>query len=256
MPLLSAPRRTAALAPPLPIHNSVFQTAGITLRSGQFSILAAAPGVGKTLVATNLAIRLGVGVLYFSADSDEWTVRQRACSVLTGVKLSDVEHQLGEPAWDDYYADQLRQLDHVDWCYQSDIDMEFIVKRLFAYAELRHSWPALIVVDNLANTIVDSDNESSELRTACRELQRIARTTRSHVMALHHVKGAKESGDKQIGLGDLLYNIGKVPETILGLHRENGGVVISIPKNRGGRSGGAVPLPVDYERATVAGWAA
>jgi replicative DNA helicase len=181
-------------------------------------------------------------------------VKQRACSILSGQKLSLIEGQLNEEAWEQHYAGQLQKADHVDWSYQNDIDPEYIALRIKAHAELRGEYPQLIVVDNLGNAVVDQDNEASELRAICRELQGIARTCKAHVMALHHVKGAKENGDKPITLGDLLYNIGKIPEMVLGLHRENGALAVTVPKNRGGKAGLHVPVSIDYETATVGGF--
>jgi hypothetical protein len=257
MPVLSATRKATTLSPPLPVSNAAFAQAGIAFRRKQFSIVAAAPGVGKTLLATNLSIRTPVPTLYFSADSDEWTVKQRACSILSGTPLSAVEQQLNDETWDAYYTDKLRAADHVDWCFQPDIEVEFIVERLFAHAELRGEFPQLIIVDNIGNTVVDQDNESAELRAACREMQRIARTTGAHVMALAHVKGAKENGNLPINLGDLLYNIGKIPEVVLGLHREQGETyTVTVPKQRGGKAGMSVPVGVDYNTAIVGGFRA
>lgn len=257
MPLLSAARKVRVLAPPLPVQNSTFQQAGLVLRRGQFSLVAAAPSVGKTLFATNVALRTSVPSLYFSADSDEWTVKQRAISILTGMDLGTVEQQLNSEAWDKHYTETLRRSDHVDWCFNSDIDLEFIVDRLFAHAELRGEYPQLIVVDNLGNTVVEQDNEGAELRAACRELQRIARLTNAHVMALHHVKGPKENGTQPILLGDLLWNIGKIPECVFGLHWSDpsrSGLVLTVPKNRGGKGGINLQLGVDYTRATIGGF--
>lgn len=257
MPLLSAARKVRVLAPPLPVQNQVFQQAGLVLRRGQFSLVAAAPSVGKTLFATNVALRTPVPSLYFSADSDEWTVKQRAISILTGEQLATVEHRLNDEAWDKHYTETLRRSDHVDWCFNSDIDLEFIVHRLFAHAELRGEYPQFIVVDNLGNTVVDQDNEGSELRAACRELQRIARLTNAHVMGLHHVKGPKENGVQPILLGDLLYNIGKSSEVVLGLHWPDStrtSLCLTVPKNRGGKGGLMLRLGADYERATIGGF--
>lgn len=257
MSLLSATPKATVLAPPIPVSNSVFANAGLVFRRGQFSLVAAAPGVGKTLFATNLCLRTSVPSLYFSADSDEWTVKHRACSILTGEQLTNVERQLGEESWDKYYLEQLRRADHVDWCFQTDIDLEFIVQRILAHVELRGESPQLIVVDNLGNTVVDQDNEGSELRSACRELQRVARTMNAHVMALHHVKGAKENGTQPILLGDLLFNIGKIPEVVLGIHRDGqDAVMLTVPKYRGGRHGMNLQLPLDYARATLGGFRA
>lgn len=255
MSLLSASRKATVLSPPLPVTNRQFAAAGLTFRRGQFSLAAAAPGVGKSVFATNLSLRTPVPGFYFSADSDEWTVKQRACSILTGQKLNIVEQQLNDESWDSFYADKLRGSDHVDWSFQTDIDPEYIGLRLKAYAEQRGYYPEFIVVDNLGNTVVDQDNEGSELRAACRDLQALARATKAHVMALHHVKGPKENGDKPILLGDLLFNLGKIPEVVLGLHRDpQDGVILTVPKYRGGKHGQAIPLLLDYTTATVSGF--
>ena len=257
MALLSSTRKAATLSPPLPINNSILNRHGLAFRRGQFSLLAAAPGVGKSLFATNLAIRTPIPALFFSADSDEWTVKTRACSILTGTPLDDVDKQLSNPndeAWEDYYAGHLRQADHVDWCFQTDLDMEFVVFRLQAHAEMRGDYPHLIVVDNLGNT-VDPENEGTQLKANCQELQRIARSTNSHVLALHHVKGAKEDGTRPIGLGDLLYNTGKIPELVLGLSRSGENEChLTVCKNRGGKSGQQLQLPVHYATATIGGY--
>lgn len=255
MPLLSTTRKAASLSPPLPIANSILGRHGLAFRRGQFSLLAAAPGVGKSLFATNLAIRTPVPCMFFSADSDEWTVKTRACSILTSTPLDDIEKHLNDEQWEAYYADFLRQSDHVDWCFQTDIDVEFLVLRLQAHAEIRGDYPQLIVVDNLTNCVTDSDNEYAELRGICRELQRIARMTNAHVLALHHVKGQKESGDKPIGMGDLLGNIGKLPECVFGLNRNGENMVnLHVAKQRGGKSGMSIELPVNYPTATVGGY--
>jgi hypothetical protein len=75
-------------------------------------------------------------------------------------------------------------------------------------------------------------------------------------MGLHHAKGQYETGDKPVNLGALLYNIGKIPEMVLGLHRDPAtGFTVTVPKNRGGKSGMALPLGVDYNTARVGGFA-
>ena len=255
MPLLSTSRRTVTLSPPLPVVNSVFASHGLTFRRGQFSLLAGAPGTGKSVVATNLALRTTVPTLFFSADSDEWTVRTRACAVLSGSLLDDVEKNLHDEAWEAFYADTLRDADHVDFCYQSDIDLEFLVLRLQAHAEMRGDYPHLIVVDNLANTIVDQDNEFAELRAISRELQRIARSTRAHILALHHVVGTKEDGNSPVTLADVMGKISKIPEVVLGISRNgDDSVILSVPKQRGGKAGMQIQLPLHYSSATVGGF--
>lgn len=257
MPVLSASRKAVVLAPPLPVQNSVFSQAGLVFRRGQFSLVAAAPSVGKTLFATNLTIHTPVPALYFSADSDEWTVKQRACSILTGTQLDVVEQQLNDETWEQFYTDKLRSLDHIDFCYQTDIDPEFIVQRMLAYGELRGEWPQLVIVDNLGNTVEDPESQGAELQSSCRELQKLARKTKAHVMALHHVVGPKENGDKPILLGDLIHKVGKLPELVIGLSwtdQSRTQLLMNVPKFRGGKGGIAFQLPIDYTRATISGF--
>lgn len=256
MALLSTARHTTELASPLPVVNRALNAGGVVLRRGQFSLLASAPGVGKTLFATNLAIRTRVPTMYFSADSDEWTVKTRAISILTGHELTTVERNLGtDPAWAEHYEDALGNVDHVDWCFQTDIDPEFIVLRLEAYAELRGQYPQLVIVDNLGNTVVDQDNEGAELRSCCREMQRIARLLNLHVIALHHVIGVKEGGFQPINLGDILYKLSKIPESVFGLHRiSETELGLTIPKQRGGKSGHMLALGISYPTATIGGY--
>lgn len=256
MAQLSAPRRSSALATPLPVANSILQRNGIFLRRGQSSLLAAAPGVGKTVFANNLAVMTPVDSLYFSADSDEWTVKTRVCSILTGHQLEMVDTNMTtSESWDGYYADQLHRADHIDWCYQSDIEPEFIVSRLNAHDEMHGDWPSFIFVDNLGDTYDESGDEMAALRAACRELKRIARFTNAHVMGLHHVVGAKENGDKPIWLGDLIGKIGKIPEVVLGLNRNSPTELnLTVPKNRGGKGNIQLSLPIDYTRAQLGGF--
>ena len=255
MPLLSHTRKAAQLAPPLPVQNQLFDRADLRLRMGQFSLVAAAPSVGKSLLATNIAIRTKVPTLYFSADSDEFTVHSRACSILSGYPLDQVEASSKEETWEEFFKDRLRRADHIDWCYQTDINTNFIWKRVQANATMRGGYPYLVIVDNLANTTTGSDNEYAELREICRDLQAMARLTGSHIMACHHVKGAKENGFYQIDLGDLLGNIGKIPEQVLGLNFGGSGFINAhVAKNRSGKARHSFGLPVDYTTATIGGF--
>ena len=258
MPLLSATgRKSVALAPALPINCHPLSK-WVQFRRGQFSIVAGAPGSGKSLVATNIAIQSRVPTLFFSADSDEYTVRTRALAILTGQKLDIIEEQIKQPGGADYYAQKLSAVDAADFCFRSDIDLDFIVHRLNAYSELRGEPPHLVIVDNLTNSVIDTDNEYSELRSICRELQLIARDTNAHVMALHHVKGIHEQAEKRsvsIGLGSLQYNLGKIPEIVLGINRPTDSTVnMSVPKNRSGKSDIDFLIDLDYTTATLSGF--
>jgi hypothetical protein len=111
------------------------------------------------------------------------------------------------------------------------------------------------VVDNLGNSVQDQDNEYAELRAICRELQRIARSTNAHILGLHHVVGSKENGDSPVSLGDVMGKISKIPEQVLGLSRNGeNSVILSVPKNRGGKAGMQIAMPLHYPTATLGGF--
>ena len=114
------------------------------------------------------------------------------------------------------------------------------------------------MVENLGNTYDEGGDEMASLRDACRELQRIARSTHAHVMGLHHVMGAKENGDKPIYLGDLIGKIGKIPEQVIGLNfgYRPDQLHITVPKQRGGRRGFEFDVPINYNNAQIGGYVA
>jgi hypothetical protein len=211
--------------------------------------------VGKSVFARNLAAKTQVSCLFFSADSDEYTVKTSVTGALTGQKMVDIALKSEDEAWDRYFTEALRSTDHVDWCYNPDINLDFLTTRLQAYAEMYGEFPKLVVVDNLGDLVTEDGEEYAELRAICRELRKLARYSNSHILALHHAKGAWEDGRKPITLGALLGNLGKVPENVLGLHWEREGVVhLTVPKARGSRRGMNIPLGIDYETARLDGF--
>ena len=256
MPVLSAAHRGGrALADPLPVTNAILQQAGLVFRKGQFSLLAAAPGVGKSLWAMNLAIFTKVPTLFLSADSDEFTVVTRATAVMTGHTINQVTENMAQADWEEYYTSSLVPTSHIDWSYRTDIDAEYIANRILAFEEMRGLLPSLIVIDNLDHTVEDENNEYVELRSICKALQKLARDTGAHVMALHHVQGNKTKGNADIEMGDTLYKLEKIPELVLGLSRDGErSVTMTVPKNRTGRTGLRFALPLNYETATFGGY--
>src|SRR6266704_1062967 len=134
MSLLSSSQRTAVLAPPLPINNKVFNSLRLYLRLGQFTILGAAPSVGKSIFARNLVAKTVAPSLFFSADSDEYTVKTSVAACLTREPLELVEKQMNDESWSSYYDDIFSRTDHVEWSFK-DIDIDYVEARLDAYSE-------------------------------------------------------------------------------------------------------------------------
>lgn len=253
MPLLSTSQKTTALAPALPISNRVFDQLRLYLRQGQFTILASAPSVGKSVFARNLVVKTKIPSLFFSADSDEYTVKTSVLGAVTQRELVEIERNLQDDSWEDYYNEHLRQADHVEWSFNTDITLDYIEQKLEAYAEMYGDYPKLTVIDNLSDMLADADGDVYiELRRICRELRAIARNTHCHVIALHHLTGEYEDGMKQVTLKALEGKVGKIPENVLGLNwTPHQTVEMTVPKARGTKRGMAVPISLDYSKALV-----
>lgn len=255
MSLLSSSTSTTILSPALPVRNSVFQRIRLFLREGQFTLLGAAPSVGKSVFARNLVVKTPVPSLFFSADSDEYTVRIGIAACLTQEELVKVEDQLKDEAWDDYYTSIFKQADHVEWSFASDIGLDFIVDRTEAYAEMYGDYPKLMVIDNLGDMLTEDGGDIYiELRRICRELRAIARKTHCHIFALTHLTGEYEDGYKEVTLKAFEGKVGKVPENVLGLNWDKfkpGQVYMTVPKARLTKRGMTVPIQMDYTRGLV-----
>lgn len=261
MALLSAERRSVELAAPLQIRNTAFDQYRVVLRRGQLTLLCSAPSVGKSLLARNVAAKSGeVRTLYFSADSDEYTVRTSVLGSLTGQLLEEVEYHLAnDPGgkWREYYLGILRRADSVEWVFSPNINLDYIILKLQAYAEIYGDYPDLTVIDNVGDMVTEEDEEYAELRRIVRELRRIGRRHETHILGLVHAKGPYENGMKPIDLGALLGNLGKVPENVFGLHwTDYSGqhVAMTLPKLRGGKRGATIPLDIDYATGSVGGF--
>lgn len=256
MPLLSTSQRTTTLAPALPIKNKVFDYLHLYLRQGQVTLLAAAPSVGKSIFARNLVVKTKIPALYLSADSDEYTVKTSVLGCLLQEDLFTIEKNLRDDRWEEYYGEKLKEADHVEWSFQSDINLEWIEQKMEAYAEVYDgNYPKLLVIDNLGDMVTDDDGDVYiELRRICRKLREIARATHCHIIALHHLTGEYEDGLKPVTLKALEGKVGKVPENVLGLNwRDQSQTVVqmTVPKARGTKRGATVSLNLDYSKALV-----
>jgi hypothetical protein len=153
-----------------------------------------------------------------------------------------------------YYDTIFRQADHVEWSF-ADIDIDYIVNRLEAYSEPYGEYPRLLVIDNLGDMTTASGTERyAELMEICYELRSIARRTRSHIFALHHLNGDWEDGTKPVTLKALEGKLGRVPENVLGLNwtdHSQTKVQLTVPKARGTKRGLSLPIQMDYSRALI-----
>lgn len=230
----------------------------VHFRRGQFHLLAAAPGVGKSLVALTLAVDCKQPTFYFSADSDAFTMYLRTGAKETGWTTEEVEGQVekGNTQYLDIKLSQATR--HVRFSFDTSPDFDTMERELLAYVVTYGDWPALIVVDNLSNLETEAGDGLAALERGCDYLHALARKTGAAVVALHHVVGEYEDGSTPVPLSGLKGKISKTPEMVLTLfrnHFQRGKMGVCVVKNRMGRadpSGSMVVwLDLDLDRMRV-----
>ncbi|MFJ2187813.1 AAA family ATPase [Kitasatospora sp. NPDC087861] len=231
-----------AAGEPLPSPLAGLKKLEVEHRRGEFSLIAAGPGTGKSLVALNLAMHGDVPALYVSADSGAATQLSRATAIVTGSDVREVKRRLLAGDFDEY-AEALGRRWWVRFLYEARPSLADLEINLAAYFEVFGCYPHWVIIDNITNVDVggigDAESFTFSLEGLCEYLSEMARETHAHVLALHHVVGEYSDGNKPIPLSGVKGKIGRVPSLILTIHKEIDGLDgrllhISPVKNREG----------------------
>lgn len=204
-------------------------------RYGQVSLLAAAPGIGKSILALTLAVWAGVPALYFSCDSDATTQYARAASIVTGEQLSDINNAIAKGQVGRYDI-ALNKARHIRFVFESNPSLEDVNEQMMAYGYAMGEWPKLVIVDNVGDIFKETEGHQGSAEVM-EWLAALARKTGAHICGLHHVTGEYESGDKVVPMGGLKDKISKKPTLILTLNRVPGMETVlnvAVVKNRAG----------------------
>lgn len=241
---------------PLPTVFKSLEAETIHIRQGQLTLVAAAPGVGKSVFALTLALRSGAPAFYFSADTDAYTTYVRAAAMFSGWSTEDVEHAIKTGNTRAVDAQLEGKMD-VRFNFDARIEASNLENQLQAYALTYGEWPHLIVVDNLMNFDLENGAQGQEgLEQGCDYLHELSRKTGAAVVALHHVAGEHDDGTQPVSLRGIRGKVSKVPAQVLTLHtddrvRQDGsGMMYVCPvKNRGGKAdgGGNWRIALRYE---------
>jgi replicative DNA helicase len=225
-----------------PIHTPFHGLAvrGAEIRRSGLHLLAAGPGTGKSAIAQYMT-QVGDGrgnvdhTLYFSADSDAATMFKRGAAIATGWEQNEVARLLRDGNAAGIEATVNRATAHMRWRYDSAPDQKYILHGMLAHRTVYGEYPAVVVVDNLKNCFSDGENEYQALESTCEFLAQLAKDTNAAILALHHVVGDAEDGNKPIPLSGLRGKVGKTPIWVGTLHRgAEGWLNMSIVKNRNG----------------------
>ena len=236
---------------------------GAKFRRAQLSLIAAAPGGGKSAFATYEVIKAAYGeyeeepvpTLYFSADTDKKTLGNRIAASITRYTVDEAERLLlgnNERIWE--LLDN--NTSHIWFCWDRAPNFDAIEQEVEAFAHVMGDWPHKIVIDNLKNIWPEDSGDGGEHIRYDRTLDylhELAGITGAHIMVLHHVTGYYETGNIPIPLSGILGKVTKPFRLILTLHRAWDNMLgICVVKNTSGRASPdgslVIHMPYDLER--------
>ncbi|XVU30554.1 DnaB-like helicase C-terminal domain-containing protein [Actinoplanes sp. CA-054009] len=241
---------------PIPTVFQSLAAENVLIRRGQLSLIAAAPGVGKSLFAMKTVMKADSPSLYFSADTDPFTMFCRAGAITTGYTTASIEESVRSGNTRTVDA-ALEKMSHIRFDFAGRIEADEFDRQIRAYAYAYGEFPHIITVDNASNFDMPEAGEGYKaLEDTCDYLHEIARKTGAAVIALHHVTGEYDDGITPVPMKGLRGKISKVPELILTLYRdastgtdEVGRMYVCPVKNRTGKAdpSGNFSIPLHYE---------
>lgn len=215
----------------------------IKFRQGQFHMVFGLPSSGKTLFTQWYCIARGLRTMYFSFDSDDGTVSNRALAQLTGKTFEQVKEQRQTPAVVEL-EDTLFELQKtIRFDFSGAATVEAIYEEVEAWQVLFGDLPQVIVIDNLMNLVGGSDSELTGYHDICNALHSLGRDTGAAIIALHHAnaslltaqsKANRIYQDRPAHIGALTNQLSQYPETILSVALDGQKFWVSAVKNRDG----------------------
>lgn len=222
-----------ASAPALPNMFTSLSERGISIRSGEVSMIAGMPAAGKSMLALALAVRAQVPTIYLSADSHLHTQAMRLIAMVTNTEQSIVEQQMEDRAW---ARSVLAEHDYLKWSFNSAPSARDIVEEVDSHITLTSRPPELFIVDNLTDCVVDGD-EFGGMRSFMKDLKYASREYGMATLVLHHTS---EAWNLQSGQcpprSSLQGKVAQTPALVLTVRDESGFLGVCPVKNRYGPS--------------------
>lgn len=235
--IAQAAARRGSAGLPLPGMYEPLRARGVQVCKGQLALIVGPPSAGKSLLAMNLMVRMGVPSLAFLLDIDQLSAAARFGSILTGDKFGQVKAGI------DTYGEPLSTLRDMQVVFHAT-DMDDIRLQVDAYEQRYGLPPDLVVVDNLGNLTSAMDNEWALLKALTLELDLLAREMQCAVIAAAHVTDLETTNPA--GRTKILGKISQYPRLILsvGFDPVSGEYKVSAVKNSSGPSDVSASHPV------------
>ena len=229
--------RAGRLGRPLPDPFISFGNERIKFRHGATSMLAGKPGAGKSILALNELVNWAqndIPIMYFSADSDEYTVARRLGGIVSGYSTDRIERM---PARDLGALLEVDYLRHVRFEYRTngkdETAADFIAGRMAAYEQMYGAFPSVVFVDNLIN-YAPSSQDWGAMIDLLNEFNSLALETMSHICVLHHAsEGYGNSGDP-VPRQAIQGKLSQIPRLVLTIAASGNVRAVACVKNTNG----------------------
>lgn len=228
--------RTGRLGTPLPTPYPIFDIERVKFRYGGTSMLAGKPGSFKSILALNLMTRwaeMGLSALYFSADSDEFTVARRIAGILTDTDSGKVDADFEQRKYAPYMTALASLGESARFEYRAFDDIEEIYKRVNLYELVYGGYPDLIFIDNLINFAPSTDDWGA-MRDMTNAFDGLARETKTHVCVLHHASEGYGEHSDPVPSKAIQGKVSQIPRLVLTTAAAGTDLAVAAVKNTNG----------------------
>lgn len=195
-------------------------------------MIAGCPGSMKSMLTLALADQMKVPTLYFSSDSDAFTMSSRLLARATGTTSEQAEAMMTEDAM--FASDVLNEYGNIRWNFHPSPTLDDIWLEAEAHLEMFGYYPELTVIDIAMDVDHQDGDEFATLRSLMREMKRYARETESGVLVVHHTSEAVPGNPCQ-PRSAIMGKIAQLPILILTTAVRGGQLYVACVKNRFGK---------------------
>lgn len=169
---------------PMPEIFPVLTANKAVFRRSSLMMVAGVPGSMKSMFALTAVHKMRVPTLYFSSDSDDFTMGTRLIAMKTGSTSEEAEKMVAEEP--EFASSVLSEYDYVRWNFHPSPNLDDIWYEAEAHLEMYGYYPELTVIDIAMDVDHQDGDEFATLRSLMREMKRYARETESGVLVVHH----------------------------------------------------------------------